>query len=75
MDLDSITLLFINNLPHWRAVVSLIKNGAGIVSPKKTSVMQMKTKKSSIRSFEMWKSPFEHFARKDRCVRNYKQDY
>ena len=29
---DSYVVL--NNLPHWRSVVNLIKNGAGIVSPK-----------------------------------------
>ena len=33
-DQDLIVMLFMNNLPQWRTVVSLIQNGLGIVSLK-----------------------------------------
>ena len=54
---DSYVVL--NNLLEWRSVVKLIKYGAGIISSKLfNGYVDEKEKKSSIRSFQMWKSSY-----------------
>ena len=57
----------LNNVPQWRTVVNIIKNGAGFVSLKICNGYVEKNKKnSSIRSFSMWKSSYQQFDGKDR---------
>ena len=53
---DSYVVL--NNLPQWRSVVKLIKNGAGIVSLKKFNGYVDQNKNTSLRTFQMWESSY-----------------
>ena len=49
----------LNNLPQWRYVVNLIKNGAGVVSLKIfNGYVDKKKKSTSICSFHMWESAY-----------------
>ena len=49
----------LNNLPQWRSVVKLIKNGAGIISLKIfNGYVDENKKNTSICTFQMWKSSY-----------------
>ena len=47
-----------NNLPQWRSVAKLIKNGTGIFSTKLFNSYVDQRKKTSICSFQMWQSSY-----------------
>ena len=53
---DSYVVL--NNLPQWRSLVKLIKNGAGIMSLNIFNGFLDEKKTSSICPFQMWKSSY-----------------